>query len=310
LDNGTWIDKITGDNSRFSLAEAEISSDYTNVRQLEDDASHRRDHGMAGWAQRRADTIAKDEVLSFLSRKAVIPKYGFPVDIVELDTQWTQHGQESMEVSLQRDLTIAISEFAPTSKLVANKKVWTSYGLKRVAEKEWERWWYARCAIHNRFERKPYQKEKQAPPFEKCCERMVTDHQYIEPKFGFVTSTDEPEEPKTRPARAFTTRPYFAGFRDREGDKIDFGDISLTTVSPGYMVVLCEGRRGEGFYVCEQCGAGFRARKKTHKTPYGQDCHGKLDQVSLGHEFVTDVLQLQFHPQSIPSPIMVSERAI
>jgi len=298
LDNGTWTDKITDDNSRFSLAEAEVSSDYRNVRKIEDDASSRRDHGKAGWAQRRGDTIAADEVLSFLSRKAVIPKYGFPVDVVELDTQRTKQGQESMEVSLQRDLTIAISEFAPTSKLVANKKVWTSYGLKRVAEKEWERWWYARCATHNRFERKPYQKEKQAPPFEKCCERMVSGHQYIEPKFGFVTSTDKPpEEPKTRPAKAFTTRPYFAGFRDREGDRIDFGDISLTTVSPGQMVVLCEGRRGEGFYVCEQCGAGFRKREKTHKTPYGQGCRGMLDRVSLGHEFVTDVLQLQFHPK-------------
>jgi superfamily II DNA/RNA helicase len=297
LDNGIWIDKITDDNSRFSLAEAEVSSDYRNVRKIEDDASSRRDHGKAGWAQRRGDTIAADEVLSFLSRKAVIPKYGFPVDVVELDTQRTQHSQESMEVSLQRDLTIAIAEFAPTSKLVANKKVWTSYGLKRVAEKEWKRWWYARCATHNRFERKPYQKEKQAPPFENWCEPIVTGHQYIEPRFGFVTNTDKPEEPKTRPAKAFTTRPYFAGFRDREGDKIDFGDISLTTVSPGYMVVLCEGRRGEGFYVCEQCGAGFRGRKKTHETPYGQDCHGRLDQVSLGHEFVTDVLQLQFHPK-------------
>lgn len=297
LDNGTWIDKITGDNSRFSLAEAELSSDFTNVRQLEDDASRRRDHGMAGWAQRRADTIAKEEVLSFLSRKAVIPKYGFPVDVVELDTQRTQYSQESMEVSLQRDLTIAISEFAPTSKLVANKKVWTSYGLKRVAGKEWERWWYARCATHNRFERKPYQ-EKQAPQFEECCEQMAIGCQYIEPKFGFVTSTeDKHEKPKTRPARVFTTRPYFAGFRDREGDKVDLGDISLTMVSPGNMVVLCEGRRGEGFYICEKCGAGFRGRKTPHKTPYGQDCSGRLDQVSLGHEFVTDVLKLQFHPK-------------
>jgi len=291
LDSGAWIDRIAGDKSRFSDAEVETASDYRTVRDLRKTAFDKGDDKTVGWAGARARTIAVEDVLSFLSRKAVIPKYGFPVDVVELDTQRTQHS----EVSLQRDLTIAVSEFAPTSKLVANKKVWISYGLKRVAEKEWERWWYARCATHNRFERKPYQKEKQAPPFQKCCEWMITGHQYIEPKFGFVTSTDEPEEPKTRPARAFTTRPYFAGFRDREGDKIDFGDISLTPVSPGQMVVLCEGRRGEGFYVCEQCGAGFRVRKKTHKTPYGQDCHGRLDQVSLGHEFVTDVLQLQFH---------------
>ena len=93
--------------------------------------------------------------------------------------------------------------------------------------------------------------------------------QYVDPKYGFVTSLEKPEEPKARPPRVFTTRPYFAGFKDREGDKIDFDVISLTTVSPGYMVVLCEGRRGEGFYVCGQCGAGFRRMENKHKTPYG-----------------------------------------
>lgn len=106
-------------------------------------------------------------MLSFLSRNVVIPKYGFPVDVVELDTQRTQQGQETFQVSLQRDLSIAISEFAPTAKLIANKKVWASYGLKRVAEKEWDRWWYARGAIHNRFERKPWGAEVQAPSFDK-----------------------------------------------------------------------------------------------------------------------------------------------
>ena len=112
-----------------------------------------------------------------------------------------------------------------------------------------------------------------------------------------MTSLDKPEEPKHRSARVFTTRPYFVGFKDKEGDKIDFGVISLTTVSPGYMVVLCEGRRGGGFYVCGTCGFGDRKCKLPHKTPYGQDCRGTLENVSLGHEFVTDVLQLQFHPK-------------
>ena len=60
------------------------------------------------------------------------------------------------------------------------------------------------------------------------------------------------------------------------------------------MVVLCEGRRGNGFYICDQCGAGFRERKNQHSTPYGEKCSGTIEQVSLGHEFVTDVLQIQF----------------
>jgi hypothetical protein len=62
------------------------------------------------------------------------------------------------------------------------------------------------------------------------------------------------------------------------------------------MVVLCEGRRQELFYICKTCGAGFQKKSlKSHKSPYGQECNGTLEHVSLGHEFETDVLQLQFH---------------
>lgn len=296
LENKDWIAKVAGEKSRLFLAEAEVSSDYQNVIELEKSARENRNYGTAEWAQKRADTIAKEEFLSFLSRKAVIPKYGFPVDVVELDTQRIQHG-EAKEVSLQRDLAIAVSEFAPTSKLIVNKKVWTSYGLKKVAGQEWDRWWYARCPIHNRFERRPWQDEKQPPFFNKCCKHMVSA-QYVDPKFGFVANREKPEEPKRRPDKVFTTRPYFAGFKDKEGNPINFGLISLTTASPGYMVVLCEGRRGGGFYICGQCGAGFQQRKKKHETFYGNECSGMLLQVSLGHEFVTDVLRLQFHAKT------------
>jgi hypothetical protein len=135
LSDGSWIERIAGKESRFALAEEEVSSDYKNVMDLEERARNKRDYRTAEWAQRRADTIAKEEVLSLLSRKAVIPKYGFPVDVVELDTQRTQQSQEAFEVSLQRDLSIAISEFAPTSKLVANKKEWTSYRSQESCSK-------------------------------------------------------------------------------------------------------------------------------------------------------------------------------
>ena len=298
LDNGEWIEKVAGEESRFALAEAEVSSDYQVVKRLETEAAHQGDYDTAKWAGTRAKTISSEDVLSFLSRKAVIPKYGFPVDVVELDTQRTQQNQEAFEVLLQRDLSIAISEFAPTSKLVANKKLWTSYGLKKVAEKEWPQKCYKRCARHNVFlQWNPGEAEPPTP----CGDRLVVS-KYVVPLFGFVTDREKPGEPKSRTARVFSTRPYFAGRVGAEPDTIDFPDaqtplITVTKASPGLMVVLCEGRRGEGFYICGECGAGFRKRPKSHKTPHGQDCQGTLEQVSLGHEFITDVLQLQFHPK-------------
>jgi ATP-dependent helicase YprA (DUF1998 family) len=296
LCDGTWINKITGKESRFALAEAEVSSDFKAVIDLKEKAKNEDDFDTAKWAQRRAETIAKDEVLSFLSRKAVIPKYGFPVDVVELDTQRTQQNQEAFEVSLQRDLSIAISEFAPTSKLVANKKEWTSYGLKKVAEREWPQKLYARCAKHNVFRQ---WKEGELEPTMPCACRL-RPYKYVIPQFGFVTNRDEPNEPKVRPPKVFSTRPYFAG-RPLASEPGRFPMpaasplVTVEKASPGLMVALCEGRRGEGFYVCGGCGAGFRSRQKIHSTPQGKKCSGTLEQVSLGHEFVTDVLQLQFH---------------
>ncbi len=306
LENDEWVERIAGDESRLALAEAEVSSDYQNVKKLEKVSAEQRDYKTAQWAARRADTISQEEVLSFLSRKAVIPKYGFPVDVVELDTQRALKNQEAFEVLLQRDLSIAISEFAPTSKIVANKKEWTSYGLKKVAGKEWQRRFYIRCAKHNVFMQ---WEQGQSAPEAPCGDRLVTC-QYIVPLFGFITDRERPKEPRSRTTRAFSTRPYFAGSVERQPDIIVLPDpryplISIQKASPGRMVVLCEGRRGEGFYVCRECGAGFRSRVKSHRDPYGQDCRGTLEQVSLGHEFVTDVLQLLFHvkPEDSTDPI-------
>jgi hypothetical protein len=299
LDDETWIEQIVGNGSRFSLAQEEVSSDYQTVISLERTASERRDYKTAMWAGARAKTIAEEDVLSFLSRKAVIPKYGFPVDVVELDTQRTQQNREASEVLLQRDLSIAISEFAPTSKLVANKKVWTSYGLKRVAEKEWPRKIYKRCPQHNVFLQWQQGDSEPATP----CGDPLIPAKLIIPLFGFVTDREKPKDPTSRTARVFTTRPYFAGSLSSDPGTITMPLnsplITMKKASPGLMVVLCEGRRGEGFYICGGCGAGFRKREKTHKTPLGQDCNGTLEQVSLGHEFVTDVLQLQFHPELV-----------
>jgi hypothetical protein len=299
LNDGTWIEKIAGDDSRFSLAQEEVSSDYKSVTNLRKTAFENGDDKTVMWAGARAKTVAEEDVLSFLSRKAVIPKYGFPVDVVELDTQRTQQNQEAFEVSLQRDLSIAISEFAPTSKLVANKKVWSSYGLKKVAEKEWPRKIYKRCPQHNVFLQWQQGDSEPVTP----CDDNLTPFKYIIPLFGFVTDREKPKAPTSRATRVFTTRPYFGGSLSSDPGTINMPLntplITMKKASPGLMVVLCEGRRGEGFYICGGCGTGFKKREKTHKTPLGQNCNAALEQVSLGHEFVTDVLQLQFLPELV-----------
>jgi len=290
LGMGGWIQDVSGPGSRLALAEIEVSSDYRAVSTLQQDSANRGDYSTAQWARARANTIAREDALSLLSRKAVIPKYGFPVDVVELDVQRTQNNVDSTAVSLQRDLSVAIAEYAPTCKLVANKKEWTSCALKRVPEREWPKKTYWRCSQHNKFECW----EGEDPSREKCCDRALQGR-YVVPQFGFLAGRQKPKSPTGRPSRVFTTRPYFAGLRGGSPDKLNFGALNIAKASPGTMVLLCEGRRGAGFFICSTCGAGFSGRSTPkHTTPYGTPCSGRLERLSLGHEFTTDVVQIQF----------------
>ena len=95
----------------------------------------------------------------------------------------------------------------------------------------------------------------------------------------------------------YTTRPFFRGFdNDTQLENLskDLFGIRITQALPGSLVVLCEGKNGNGFYICRSCGAHDTERKASHKTPEGSDCNGMPEQFSLGHEFVTDVVRLQF----------------
>ncbi|HUI29710.1 MAG TPA: DEAD/DEAH box helicase [Candidatus Acidoferrales bacterium] len=298
LDDGSWVDKIAGERSRLFLAEAEVCSDYCELRKLRQSAFDSGNDETVKWAGARAKTIAEEDIISFLSRKTIIPKYGFPVDVVELETQSIRNqNQKSAETSLQRDLSIAIAEFAPTSKLIANKKEWTSAGLKRVAGKEWERRKYVRCAVHNIYKQWEINETPPSIPF--CgCNQMIQS-EYIDPMFGFVTSKGAPDEPKGRPQKSFTTRPYFVEFNAGEPVVTKFNGIEISKAVPAKMVVLCEGRRGQGFYICTACGKGEKhlTKKliKEHLSPLGLKCSGQwTGQVSLGHEFETDVVRVKF----------------
>ena len=111
LENDTWIFRIAGVESRFALAQVEVCADYTEMEALRIEyfTQGGKDNlvNRIGW---RMKTIAKESTLNFLSRKAVIPKYGFPVDVVELDIR-SSDGRPT-GVALQRDLSQAIAEYA------------------------------------------------------------------------------------------------------------------------------------------------------------------------------------------------------
>ena len=146
LDNCEYIDQKEG---VLLKASEEVNGDVEN---LEDARKRRANEGKpSDYILRAINTIKDRYLINFLSSHNVIPKYGFPVDVVEL--QILHHSDTAKKLELDRDLRIALSEYAPGSQIVAGGKLWTSQYLKKTPRREWPKYRYAVCKYCQRYQR-------------------------------------------------------------------------------------------------------------------------------------------------------------
>ena len=263
FEDNSWIDNIAGPRSRFALVEEAVCADYREMQVLREKYNDQDDDSRVSRIMRRQKTIAKEKTLKFLSRKAVIPKYGFPVDVVELEIRSRDGNPTGVE--LQRDLSQAIAEYAPGGKVVANKLEWESCGVRAVPGKAWtiRYYWYDDARNFN-------QSNEDGPS------GSSSKQKYLIPEFGFVTPlSKQPTKPHGRAQRLYTTRPFFHGFgKDAQPETKTIRGVQVTRASPGTLVILCEGRNREGFYICQSCGAHMTGPKGKHKSPLDSECKG------------------------------------
>jgi len=65
--------------------------------------------------------VLREQTIDIISRAAVLPKYGFPVDVIELLPD--KNDTYARNVRLQRDLKIGLFEYAPGQVIMADKRL-------------------------------------------------------------------------------------------------------------------------------------------------------------------------------------------
>jgi len=72
----------------------------------------------------------------------------------------------------------------------------------------------------------------------------------------------------------------------------------------GKLAVINDGKR-RGYHICNTCGVGKNLVKKGNKTSHtsawGSACSGTFEHYNLGHEFMSDVIELSF--RNLPTRI-------
>src|SRR5690606_15954041 len=132
-------------------------------------------------------TVLKRDLLGFLGSSNVLPKYSFPADVVELKTN---HVPEvvARQVTLARDLRMALSDYAPGGQVVAGGYLWQSRGILRRAGRAWDTWYYAVCSSCLSFSRS----REATPTTCSICDEPIErpldgmSGSFIVPEFGFI----------------------------------------------------------------------------------------------------------------------------
>ncbi len=331
LANWTWLPDLLNDDETgiLDLADSEVDSDLAEFDRILQEAVQEGDFKLAQRYQQVKNTIRWRNLLGFLGSRNVLPKYGFPTDVVELRTSHLP-SEAARRVDLQRDLKIAIGEYAPGGEIVAGGQVWKSGGLYKQLRRDWPQYHYAVCPECNRFHRdlKPVE-----GPCQVCGASISSQGglrgTFIIPEFGFIVAEAPKESGEARPVRTYATQVYFSDYsapstansRDNDNDQEEAVEQNLEQVEElsnsqiqvwqrysrfGKLALVNPGPLKRGFRVCSWCGfaeptppprppSRRKAKPKPHANPRtGKPCKGFLQTNHLGHEFITDVLELRF----------------
>ncbi|EOM74217.1 hypothetical protein Rrhod_4360 [Rhodococcus rhodnii LMG 5362] len=296
LDTDEWVDKL---DDLLGDVQKEVESDLQTFRQLIEEAKGKDQLKLAYGLQKTLRTIDERQLLGYLANKNVLPKYGFPVDTVELRTLHTQE-PIGTKLELARDLSQAIYDYAPGNQVVAGGKLWTSRGIHRVPKKELERFQYRVCRHCDRFE--VGRILDAGAPCPNCDEPFPAVRTMVVPEYGFVAERRASDVGTAPPVRKWSGSSHVEDIGET-GDPFTWqstGGIAVEARAGtrATLAVVSEGD-GAGFIVCQWCGwadpAGYRRGQGAHERPLtGQPCDGKLELMSLAHRYQTDVAEFTF----------------
>ena len=330
-----WLEEFIGDQGTFSKIIKEFEQNVEYLKKEYERAMRARDERTASVFNRKLERYQKNDLIDFLVRGNILPKYGFPIDSVELSQNIATQSFKSLNLS--RDLSVAIAEYAPSSEVVADGGLYKSrYIRKPVVNKsemsDFETAYLSKCPD---CENMNYSKMPIGSDGIPCaiCNKQLKNREFyksIEPRAGFIAEEEIKDVPLSSQERKYKTEAIYIG--DKTAHSINtyeykFENIKVEVDSTANDSLVVKST--DFFYVCPKCGYSIasdeasklseyedyrsgvtRIERNTagHKNPFGKGkcANTSLIRYSLHHEFKTDVAKISFGCDTSNYPTMLS----
>jgi len=329
-----WLEDFCGEKGRFTLLINEFESNIAYLKDEYDKAYKTNDINIAQMFQRKLERYQRNDLIDFLVRGNILPKYGFPIDAVELLQNINSKSFKTL--NLNRDLSIAIAEYAPSAEVVADGNLYTSrYIRKPIVNKSessiFEISYIAECSNCGKINYSVVPISKEGKPCEICGNKLfpLNFDRSIEPRAGFIAEKEIKDVPLTSQERKYKTEAIYIGDKNaqqiKEHDYI-FNDIEIKVESTSEDSLVVKST--DYFYVCPLCGytiakdeisklskySDYKSMVEKiqngdkHENPFGRgECENTtLSKYWLHHEFKTDVAKITFNTDTSSMATMLS----
>jgi ATP-dependent helicase YprA (DUF1998 family) len=296
VDTGDWVRQLV---DLLESVRVELQQDVEIYEVKRQEAFTARQDDRAARYSRVINTVTKRELLGLLANRNVLPKYGFPVDTVELKLTFAD-STAARHLELARDLSTAIYEYAPGAEVVAGGLLWQSAGVYRLPGRELERRYYAICLGCGHYRDSIDRLDQDCP----ACgtPQQGVPRRYAIPVFGFVAGgRDSRRRPTAAPRRFWHGATYVVSpGAELYDSKVNLpgGTVTARGGARGELIAISDGAIGRGFLICATCGLArpaIHGPVASHQSPLsGRDCGGRFENLSLAHKYQTDVLELAF----------------
>lgn len=259
----------------------------------------------AGLLARVLGDLKKKQMIEPLANGGVLPKYGFPVDIASLVPSYSSP-QQADRIELQRDLSLAISEYAPGSKVIAGGHVLTSTGIRRPNDNTFNSmqyvtytcdgcgWFWHQLAPEgiNGTGTQKNNCENCGLPFDRKDKRL-----FLQPQFGFIANVESRSAGiNSRPRKATGINSYVSSTNESDVNWITTDKFEYSVSHNSQLLTIT----AKELLFCYTCGFAQpleKGRTREHLDPRNnKTCSSTRppSPIYLGHEFKTDVFRIRF----------------
>ena len=334
----SWVDVLIGDSGRLSgsiqifkdtiqeidQAAFDLTSKVYSEHRMMSENELKQYKGLLG----KSEFLNNESIVDFLVESNVLPKYGFPVDTVEL-----KHRNSKTEMSLSRDMSQAISEYAPGCNVVADGRMYTSRYISKVVRAGrvgFDDGYYCQCGDPNCKTPNFIYDDLPGQICSGCRQTLngVNKKKAIQPSAGMIAESETKDVPSKKPARLYSSEAAYIGTFTEDAKKTySVNNKTITVISTENDKIMINTDPDHPFYVCQKCGYSLGRYDKAykvendeykkdttetkklkagkafsiecaHRSTKGDYCASTtLEKRILVHNFNTDIIQILFNDE-------------